>query len=127
VLEQPLAPEVAHEREAAEAITVRRDRLQSRFAEQAVDASWASSATQALSDDLAKHLTAEVRVAGVECRTTICRAEIAPATPEAGQQFVETWIRNRTWTGRGFAAGDGGDRVVLYLARPDREDDAFAN
>jgi hypothetical protein len=124
-LERPLAPERELDREAAEAVTERRDRLHARFVAEAVDASWASTATQMLSDDLGTHLTADVRLAGVECRTTICRAELAPTTPDAGQQFVQTWIRHRSWTGRGFAAGDG-DRVVVYVARPDRGE-AFAN
>src|SRR5690349_3012076 len=62
VLDEPLTRAQAQERERAEAVAARREQLQSRFAAQAVDPGWSSTATRVLSDDLTKHLTAEVRV-----------------------------------------------------------------
>jgi hypothetical protein len=121
---EPPAPERSLDDQAVEAIAARRDQLQTRFAAQAVDRAWASDAQRALGDDLATHATPDVRIQSVECRTSLCRVDLAPTSSEAAQGFVQSWIRHRTWTGPGFVSGDG-DAVVVFVARADRPE-AFA-
>jgi len=119
-------PERPLERQAADALSERRTQLQAQFAAQPIDPSWASSSKQLLNDDLGKYASADVRVRGVECRSTLCRVELAPVNRDAGQRFMEAWVRHRTWTGPGFAASDG-DSMIVFLGRPGGAELALAN
>ena len=116
--EEPrLEPKAAPERTADTAIADRRAQLQAQFAGQPVDTSWATQARQQLRDDLGKFANAEVRVRDVECRSSLCRIELAAANHDAQQSFVESWVRYRTWTGSGFAVQDG-DATIVYVSKP---------
>ena len=100
--------------------------LQTRFAAQKVDAGWASTARQELSDDMARFSDKDVRLQGVECRSSLCRAELTLASHDAGVAFMETWVRKRVWVGPGFAANDetnpdGSGRMTIFLGRPGTE------
>ncbi len=91
----------------------RRAQLQARFAAQRSDLDWASSAARQLADDVTAHASAEVRMRTIECRASLCRVELATDDREAGQRFVEDWVRHRTWTGPGFASTEGNSLVVF--------------
>jgi len=100
--------------------------LQSRFAAQKVDSGWAATARQELSDDLGRFSGKDVRLQGVECRSSLCRAEVTLTNHEAGVAFMESWVRKRTWVGPGYAANDetnpdGSARMVVFLGRPGTE------
>lgn len=113
----------AIEAEPENVVAEQRTHLQARFTDQHVDPAWASAARQALSEDLARFSGQDVRVQGVECRSSLCRAELVLTSPEAGRSFMESWLRQRTWTGPGFVATDdagrGGDpTMIVFLGRP---------
>jgi hypothetical protein len=116
----PATPPVP-EKGAAEGVAEQRALLQSQFAAQQIDASWASSAREQLAADLDKYASANVRVRAVECRSTLCRVELATASHDAGVGFMEQWVRNRTWTGPGFAANAGDTSLIVFLGRPGSE------
>lgn len=101
-----------------------RAHLQASFAAQGVDAAWASTAQQALREDLGRFTGDNIRFKDVECRSSLCRAELTPINADAGRTFLETWLHQRTWTGPGFAAGDeatggGAPTMVVFLGRPE--------
>lgn len=105
-------------------VAEQRAHLQARFAAQGVDAAWASTAQQALREDLGRFTGDSVRFKDVECRSSLCRAELTPTSADAGRTFLETWLHQRTWTGPGFAAGDeatdgGAPTMVVFLGRPE--------
>lgn len=114
--------------DAGPEITVaeRRVHLQSRFAAQDVDPGWASTARQELGDDLRRSAGKDVRVQDVECRSSLCRAELVLTSHEAGNAFMESWLHQRAWTGPGFVANDeaspdGTPRMIMFLGRPGTE------
>jgi hypothetical protein len=100
--------------------------LQSRFAIEKVDVAWATTARQEVSADLAKVNANGVTLQGVECRASLCRAELVSASPEAALAFSESYLRQRTWTGPGFMSSDeqnpdGSRRTVMFLGRAGTE------
>ena len=105
------------ERTAESAVADRRAQLQAQFAGQSVDASWAMQSRQQLRDDLGKYANADVRVRDIECRSSLCRIELASTNRAATQSVVEDWVRHRTWTGSGFAVQDG-DATIVYVSKP---------
>jgi hypothetical protein len=113
----PEAGSAQPERTAESAITDRRAQLQAQFAGQAVDAGWAMQSRQQLRDDLGRYANADVRVRDIECRSSLCRIELASTNRAAQQSVVEDWVRHRTWTGSGFAVQDG-DATIVYVSKP---------
>jgi hypothetical protein len=101
----------------------RRVRMQAHFAEQPVDRGWATTAQYALQDDLGKVTGDGIRVHRVECRSSLCRAEVIAASRDAANAFLESWLHQRTWTGPGFASHDETNpdrspRMIIFLGRP---------
>lgn len=114
--EVPRVPSVAEQR----------DYLQTRFASEQIDPGWAATARRDLENDLGRLGSKDVRVQGVECRVSLCRAEIVVASREVGNVFLESWLRTRTWTGPGFASTDEASwhdspRMIVFLGRPGTE------
>ena len=104
----------------------RRAHLQSRFVAQDIDPAWSSVARQELAQDLGRFGGKDARVQDVECRSSLCRAELVLTSHDAGSNFMESWLRQRTWAGPGFAANDAADpdgtpKMILFLARPGTE------
>lgn len=117
------APPDASETNPEVTTAARRARMQAHFADQPVDRSWASAAQYALQDDLGKVADDGIRLDRVECRSSLCRAEIVARSRDAASAFLESWLHQRTWTGPGFASHDdpnpdGSPRMVLFLGRP---------
>ena len=100
--------------------------LQARFATEAVDPGWANTAQQALNDDLGRIASKDVQAQRAECRSSLCRVELTLTNHEAGTAFMESWLRQRTWTGPGFVstpqAARGGElKMIMFLGRPGSE------
>jgi hypothetical protein len=101
----------------------RRTRMQAHFADQPVDRSWASAAQYALQDDLGKVAADGIRLHRVECRSSLCRAELIATSRDTAIAFLQSWLHQRTWTGPGFASHDdtnpdGSPRMIVFLGRP---------
>jgi hypothetical protein len=52
----------------------------------------------------------------------MCRIELALATRDAASEFMESWLRKRTWTGPGVAdsnviGADGQPHMVMFVGR----------
>jgi hypothetical protein len=127
-LSPPADPVPQAEPEGRPELTVaeRRAQLQSRFAVQDIDPAWASAARQELAQDLVRFGGKDARVRDVECRSSLCRAELVLTSHDAGSSFMESWLRQRAWAGPGFAANDAADpdgtpKMILFLARPGAE------
>ncbi len=115
----PARPDASPEAEVA----VERDRLQARFAGELADPAWASVARQELATDFGRLGGDDVRIDNIECRSSMCRAELALAGAAAGRAFLQTWIHQRTWTGPAFATADkarpdGAQRLIVFLGKP---------
>jgi hypothetical protein len=100
--------------------------LQSYFVAQKVDPTWAGAAGRELGDDLGRLKTAGVRLNGVECRSTICRAELVAPSADAAMEFGQSYLRERTSTSAGFLAmdevnPDGSRKLLVFLARTDTQ------
>jgi hypothetical protein len=119
--EEP-APQAPAEPAAEPSIADQQTNLQARFAGEGIDAGWASTSRLALRDDLGRFSGKDVRILDVECRSSLCRAELLLTSHEAGRTFMESWLRARSWRGPGFVASDdetaGGAKLVVYLGRP---------
>lgn len=118
-------PEISASEPALSAADLR-IHLQARFAAQGTDPGWASTARRELSEDLGRFGDMGVRVHDVECRSSLCRAELLLTSHEAESAFMESWLRHRSWTGPGFAASDeigpaDTPKMIMFLARPGSE------
>lgn len=103
-------------------ITSQRARLEDRFAAERPDTSWATTAQQELHADLGRFATKNASVRDVQCRASMCRIELALATRDSATEFMESWLRQRTWTGPGVADNevvgpDGQPRMVMFLGK----------
>jgi hypothetical protein len=117
------APRTAPETRPEISVAEQRTYLQDRFSAQSADPVWSSTARQELREDLGKLSSNDVRLQSVECRSSLCRAEFVLTSQEAGNTFLESWLRQRAWTGAGFAANDDTNpdsnrRLLLFLSRP---------
>lgn len=66
-----------------------RDALNSRFYGEAYDSSWSASARQKFQTQLSEALPEGSRLVSVECRSSMCRAEISHRDIKAHQSFVQ--------------------------------------
>jgi hypothetical protein len=101
-------------------------RLQTRFAGEPADPTWATVARPDLTADLGRVGSNEVRIESIACRASLCRAELIIANAAAGRAFLEAWLRQRTSTGPVFAAPvetrpDGVPHLIVFLGRPGAE------
>jgi hypothetical protein len=115
-----LASPPPRETAAASAATDNGSQLMARFASERIDAAWASETRSQLETDLGKVSGADASVRTVECRTSICRVEVAVANNDAGAMFVQSWLRGRTFDGPGYVTQADG-AMVMYLGRPGTE------
>jgi hypothetical protein len=93
-------------------------RLDARFTAEAADVRWASDTSRTITDDIQKASSRDVRIDRVECRASLCRAELAMTSLEAGNAFLETWVRQTTWQGSAlFAPDPEAKRMVIYLGK----------
>ncbi|HEY6224735.1 MAG TPA: hypothetical protein VIW26_13190, partial [Gemmatimonadales bacterium] len=118
---EPSIPERADASPEAE-IAVERDRLQARFTAERADPAWASAARQDLTADFGRVDSNDVRIGSIECRASLCRADLVLANAAAGGAFLQTWLRQRAWSGPGFAATDqmrpdGARHLIVFLGR----------
>ncbi len=101
-------------------------RMQDRFIAERTDATWARTAQLELHDDLGRFAGQDIQIQEVECRSTLCRVELAFARPDLGMTFMQKWLAARTWTGPGVAENqpappDGPQRMVVFLGKPGTE------
>jgi hypothetical protein len=107
-------------------IAGQRARLEDRFAAETRDAAWATTAQQELHADLGRFATRDVGIRDVQCRASLCRIELALATRDSASAFMESWLRQRTWTGPGVAdsdvvGADGQPRMVMFVGKDGQE------
>lgn len=99
-------------------------RLQDRFDAERIDASWAATARQEVHDDLDRSTGDDVQLQDVECRASLCRADVTFTKRGAGTSFMQKWLHSRTWTGPGFAETRATDHpealqhMVVFLGKP---------
>lgn len=119
---EPAFTPSAPEDEPDLSIAGQRARLEDRFAAETPDAAWATTAQQELHADLGRFSTRDATVRDVQCRASMCRIELALATRDAASEFMESWLRKRTWTGPGVAdnevvGADGQPRMVMFVGK----------
>ncbi len=100
--------------------------MQSAFAAEPVDDSWARSTRGALHDRLAEVSRSSASSLGnIECRSTICAVDVVHSTADASRQFdARAFLdsRDRVWNGPVMMTTpkqnpDGSVAVVMYLGR----------
>ena len=108
----------------APTIDEQREHLQAAFEAQPVDPGWSSGAARALDADLARFASDDIRVVRVECRATLCRAELTLASADNGDAFVQGWLRGRSVTGPGIIVTDligTALTLVVFVGKPDTD------
>lgn len=102
-----------------------RDQLEHRFASESRDPSWSDGARSRISSFLTPGLPPNSRLLSLECRKSMCRAEIAHENLEAHQKFLSASLMSpsNTWDGPHMAtlgenSGGSGVVTVAFLARP---------
>jgi hypothetical protein len=106
----------------APTIDEQREHLQAAFEAQVVDPSWSAEAARALDADLARFANADVHIGRVECRATLCRAELTLARADIGEAFVQSWVRGRAVTGPGTIVAnltEAAPTLIVFVAKPD--------
>ncbi len=98
--------------------------METTFAGQSVDPSWAPAAEDTLQYGLGDQLPSGSVIQSVECHTSICRIETVHNNSEDYEQFLTTFKdpNNRIWSGdassQELTQGPHGDRVVVtYFSR----------
>jgi hypothetical protein len=92
------------------------------FESQAYDGNWARESAQRLTAGLSTIGVPSVRTSSVDCRSSLCRIELAAESSEAGESYVRSFIRSATWTSPGMIVRDEPDArgayvIRIYLAR----------
>jgi len=98
----------------------RGEQIETRFSRERVDATWATATRSQLEGDLGRFATKDAGVRSVDCRASMCRVEVATATRAAGEQFAESWLRDRTFTGPAWGHYSD-DAMVMYVGRDGTE------
>lgn len=110
-----------HEQEQEVSLAQQSAKLETRFAGEAADARWASEATRTITEEMQKAVSRDARIERIECRASLCRAELATTSQDAANTFAETWVRQTTWPGAAMFAPDtsrpDAPRLIVYLAR----------
>ena len=99
--------------------------LETVFAEQSADPSWARAAEDTIEDKLRGQLPQGSTIQSVECHASICRIETLHGDSNAYEQFLADAFKDpskRIWSGDAFSQelsqGTQGELVVVsYLAR----------
>ncbi len=117
------APENKEEnaRAAPRALSIEehRDSLERRFSAEAFDGSWSASARPQVTDFINKSLPAGSRVLGIDCRQTLCRAEIEHSSAEAHTSMMSALLE---WDGASLvtigSASGAVPSTLAFLAKP---------
>lgn len=100
-----------------------RQRVQSAFATEAVDASWASEAEHKLEGIVRGHLPTGSRLSGLACHASMCEVDVTHADSKAQADFLLTGFTG--WPGSLFVAGEtpqhGEVAVTIFAAREGTE------
>jgi hypothetical protein len=124
VAERPAFASVPELRAAAEpapdAFADEGTRLRARFDREPTDTSWAGDTRAQLETELGRFSGNDATVRSVDCRTSLCRVEVAVASNDAGATFVQSWLRDRTFDGPGYVTQADG-KMVMFLGRTGTE------
>jgi hypothetical protein len=121
----PAAPAKPRETSYADQVAYYHASLQAEH----VDATWSRSAAQHLRRIFGQTMGSATTLTSVECRHTICRAELTHDTEGESQAFMETWMHSKArleWQGP-VTGGvmsterDGSARSAFYFAREGTE------
>jgi hypothetical protein len=86
--------------------------------EEDADPGWASAAQRALQEALHSETIAGLHLVQVDCRTSLCRLELALDSARSPGESLEQLIHFARWEGAGFAQiDDASDTAVVYLSR----------
>jgi hypothetical protein len=121
--------EVAVEMDAVSAEAYERAVTEEAFKDEPYDRVWASDAKRQLEEGLLSSCSkfASARVVGVECRKTMCRAEMRVSPPPVYDELLADFRYHGDWRGPGRAyrtlpevSGDE-TAVLVFLGRPGSE------
>jgi hypothetical protein len=95
--------------------------LESTLARETLDRGWAADAERAMLEVMESAEIAGSRIEELECRSTLCRAEVSHATSRDFDGFSERFLSSLPQLPRGFLHKLSGDdepvRSVLFMAR----------
>jgi hypothetical protein len=92
------------------------------FASEGIDESWAGSTARAIDDALSSALPASASMYGVDCRTSLCRVELAFSDEGARERFEsDVLLRSTTWRGGLLISHEDPASALVYLAREGHE------
>lgn len=102
------------------------DRLENRFASEAVDTAWRSEAAPILRQQFSDLAGAGTLVTGIDCRQSLCRVDMVHKDLDTLRDFGREMVASEksVWRGAGMmhVVGDpeapGELRVLAYMARP---------
>jgi len=101
-----------------------RDTLSARFTEEAYDSKWSVVTREKVQSRLSSALPKGARMLSVDCKTSMCRAEIAEPDLEAHQQLIKSAFASppTPWEGSTMLAlaeepGSGKVTTIAFIAR----------
>jgi hypothetical protein len=118
----PLTPDEASaedEHARAEAQTQAQiEAFEGTLVEEDADPGWANAAQRALQEVFHREAMAGLRLVQVDCRTSLCRLELALDWASSPGESLEQLIHFAPWEGAGFAQIDeASGTAVVYLSR----------
>ena len=126
---QPAAAEAAKEQKPAPEVTaeVRAAQVDSVFAQQRLDPSWARDAERSIGDALREHVGTST-LEQLECKATLCKARLRHSDPEKFSAFLDRVVGSSAaiWKGEIYSYREppGADGVVhnaMYFSKEGSE------
>jgi hypothetical protein len=117
----PLTAEEEHERAKAQ-IRAQIEVFEGTMLMENADPAWASAAELALQEALQREAIAGLRLVQADCRTSLCRLDLALDSSLSPEGIFEQLIHLTPWNGHGFVQIDEeSGEAVVYLSREGHE------
>ena len=91
--------------------------VKARFASERSEGAWATTTRVQLETELGKLSDKDASLRTVECRSSICRVEVAVASNAAGVAFYQSWMRSGTFDGPAYGTQKDG-MMELFVGKP---------
>lgn len=104
-----------------EIIQIRTENYESNLASQEIDSIWREEAHEKIESMIENQLVADSSIVSVDCRSSLCKLDLAHANEAAVDNFLEEFPDHMAWNNESFIEtehqSDGSIRTMIYFSR----------